>query len=48
MDADGYGLAIGFFAGDTLDVDDVFETVDGGDFAFTAFVGTSDNGYLSG
>ena len=47
MDADGDGLSIGLFAGDALDVDDVFETVDGGDFSFAAFVGTTDNGYLS-
>lgn len=43
MDADGDGLARGFVLGDSLDVDDVFETVDGGDLAFATFVGASNN-----
>ena len=29
---------------DSLDVDDIFETVHGGDFAFAAFVGATGNG----
>ena len=47
VDANGYRLAVGLFAGDTLDVDDVFEAVDRGNFAFATFVGATDNGYLS-
>ena len=46
MDAEGNGLAGGLVTGDTLDVDDVFETVDGGDLALTALVGATDNGDL--
>jgi hypothetical protein len=30
----------------TLDVDDIFETVDGGNFPFPTLVGASDNGNL--
>lgn len=37
-DANGYCLAVGLFARDALDVDDVFETVDGGDLALAALV----------
>lgn len=37
-DANGDGLAVGLLAGDTLDVDDVFETVDAGDLALAALV----------
>jgi len=44
VNADGHGLARGLFADDALDVDYVFETVDGGDFAFAAFVGAADDG----
>ena len=43
VDAKGYRLARGLVAGDALDVDDVFETVDGGDLAFLALVGATDN-----
>lgn len=41
MDADWYRLPIRLLAGDALNVDDVFETVDGCDFAFTTFVGAA-------
>ena len=44
MDTDGNALAIGFLARYSLDVDDVFEAVDGGDGAFAAFVRTADYG----
>lgn len=37
-DADGDALAVGLLAGDTLDVDNVFETVASGDLALTALV----------
>lgn len=40
------GLTVGLLAGDTLDVDEVLKTVDGGDLALTALVGTTDNGDL--
>ena len=46
MDADGDALAVGLLAGDALDVDDVFETVDAGDLALAALVGASDDGDL--
>lgn len=46
MEAQGNALAVGLLAGDTLNVDNVFETVDGGDLALTALVGTTDNGNL--
>lgn len=46
MDADGDALAADLLAGDTLDVDDVLETVDGGDLALTALVGATDDGDL--
>ena len=46
VDAEGYGLARGLVAGDALDVDDVFETVDGGDLALGALVGAADDGDL--
>lgn len=39
-------MAVGLFAGDTLDVDEVLETVDGSDLALLALVGTTDNGDL--
>lgn len=40
-DADRYCLAVGLFARDALDVDDIFETVDGGDLALAALVRSS-------
>lgn len=40
-DADGDGLAVGLFAGDALNVDNIFETVDGGDFALATLVGAT-------
>lgn len=46
VDAQGDGLAVGLVAGDTLDVDNVLETVHGGDLALTALVGATDNGDL--
>lgn len=46
VDAERDGLAGGLVAGDTLDVDDVFETVDGGDLALAALVGATDDGDL--
>lgn len=46
VDAQGNGLAVGLVAGDTLDVDNVLETVHGGDLALTALVGATDNGDL--
>lgn len=46
MDAEGDGLARGLVAGDALDVDDVFEAVDGGDLALAALVGAADDGDL--
>lgn len=46
VDAQGDALARGLVAGEALDVDDVFETVDGGDLALVALVGTTDNGDL--
>jgi hypothetical protein len=44
VDADEGGLAVGFLAADSFNVDKVFETVHGGDLALAALVGTSDNG----
>jgi hypothetical protein len=41
VDTDGDGLAVRLLLDDTLDVDNVLETVDGGDLAFAAFVGAS-------
>jgi hypothetical protein len=46
VETQGNALAVGLLAGDTLNVDNVFETVDGGDLALTALVGTTDNGDL--
>lgn len=46
MDAERNGLSRGLVTGDTLNVDHVLETVDGGDLALTALVGTTDNGDL--
>lgn len=41
VNADWHGLPVRLLARDALDVDDVFQTVDGCDFAFTAFVGAA-------
>ena len=38
---DGHALTIALLAGDALDVDDVFEAVDGDDLAFAALVGAT-------
>jgi hypothetical protein len=46
VDAQGNGLAVGLVAGDTLDVNNVLETVHGGDLALAALVGASDDGDL--
>lgn len=46
MDTDGDGLARRLLLDDALDVDDIFETVDGDDLALAALVGASDNGNL--
>ena len=39
--ANRHALAVALLAGDTLHVDDVFEAVDGDDFALAAFVGAA-------
>ena len=44
VDADRHALAIGFLARYPLDVDDIFQAIDGGDGAFAAFVGAADYG----
>jgi hypothetical protein len=41
---DGDGLAVGLLADNTLNVNDVLQTVDGGDTALTALLGTTGNG----
>ena len=41
MDTDGDGLAGRLFLDDTLDVDDVFKTVDGCDLALATLIGAS-------
>lgn len=46
MDAKWDGLAGGLVADNTLDVDDVLETVDRGDLALTSLVGATDDGDL--
>jgi hypothetical protein len=46
MHAQRDGLAVRLLAGDSLDVDEVLEAVDGGDFAFAALVGAADDGDL--
>jgi len=38
MNTDGYRLSVGLLAGNTLNVDDIFKTVDRCDFAFAAFI----------
>jgi len=42
-DANGNRLAVNLFAGDTLDVDNVFETVNGCDLSLTALQGAPSN-----
>lgn len=46
VDTEGNGLPRGLLLDDTLDVDDVFETVDGGDLSLGALVGTTNDGDL--
>ncbi len=46
MDAQRNALAGGLVTSNTLDVDLVLETVDGGDLALTALVGSTDDGDL--
>jgi len=41
VNANGNRLAVGLLFGDPFNMDDVFKTVDGCDFAFTAFVRAS-------
>lgn len=43
VNTDGDGLARGLVLGDSLDVDNVFETVNGGNLSFTALVRPPDN-----
>lgn len=45
-DAEGNALAVGLLADNTLDVNDVLQTVDGGDLALTALVGAAHDGDL--
>jgi hypothetical protein len=42
-DSDRYRLAVALLAADALDVDNVFETVDGSDFALATLVGSTLN-----
>lgn len=44
VDADWDRLAVRLFSGDSLDMDEVLQSVDRGDLAFTAFLGPSNNG----
>ncbi|CAL3962366.1 unnamed protein product [Diplocarpon coronariae] len=44
VDTEGDGLARGLLLHDTLDVDDILETIDRGDLAFAALVGPSNDG----
>jgi hypothetical protein len=46
VDAERDALAAGLVAGDTLDVDNVFKAVDGGDLALAALVAATDDGDL--
>lgn len=46
VDAEWDGLAGGLLADNTLNVNDVLETVDGGDLALTALVRATDDGDL--
>lgn len=41
---DGDGLAVGLLADDTLNVNDVLQTVDGGDATLTTLLGATGNG----
>lgn len=43
MDAEGNGGTGSLVAGDALDVDDIFETVDRGDLALLVLVGATDD-----
>jgi hypothetical protein len=43
VDTEGYGLAGSLLAGDTLNVDNIFETVNGGNFALLLLVETTDD-----
>lgn len=43
VDTEGNGLSRGLLLDDTLDVDDVFETVDGGDLSLRSLVGTTND-----
>ena len=45
-DANGYRLAVALLAGDSLDMDKVFQTVDGDDLAFAAFVRAAFDDYF--
>lgn len=46
VDAERDGLSRGLLADNTLDVNDVLETVDGGDLSLTTLVGATNNGDL--
>lgn len=46
VQAQGNGLAGGLVAGDSLNMDDVFEAVHGGDLALAPLVGATDDGDL--
>jgi hypothetical protein len=46
VDAERDGLSRGLLADNTLDVNDVLETVDGGDLALTTLVGATNDGDL--
>ncbi|KAB8294029.1 hypothetical protein EYC80_009488 [Monilinia laxa] len=46
MDTERNGLSRGLLLDDTLDVDDVFETVDGGDLSLGTLVGATNDGNL--
>lgn len=43
VDAEGHALAGDLVASDALDVDDIFETIDGGDLALLALVAATDD-----
>jgi len=46
MDSDWHRLSVDLVSGDTLDVDDILETVDGNDLSFTSLVDTADDSNL--
>ena len=46
MDTDRYALPVRLLAVHTFDANEVFEAVDGGDFAFAALVGAAHDGYF--